>query len=151
MRHWTLSLLLAGTMGTAAAGPLDDRTDAGAYDASDFSAQVFYRVEFGGVADRAQRLGFRVDNERAAAYGAPSLFMTQLSGQGLEKLQLHGLELRNTLLARQNAEVGEEGFFASLTPVQWAGLFFSGGVLALLVASAADDNSDVAVGGSGGT
>lgn len=140
MKKMALGLVLATFAGAAAAG---DLTEMRQYDAGDYSAQVYYRVDFGGVRGHDQSLGLRFDNERATAAGAPALFQARFGAQGLDRLAVSGVDLRGAMLS-SNQSGG--GFFSAMTPAQWIALGFTGLVFVAVAADASDSD-----GGSGGT
>jgi len=128
-----LGLMLAGTVGVAAAGDLDTITAADYADSNDYSAKVFYSLNFGGTQGYAQSMGLRFDHERMAAFGAPAVFQVAFDGQGdLNALKLTGLDLRGPGYA---AGATEGGLFAGYTTAQWVALGITG---ALFIAVAAD-------------
>jgi hypothetical protein len=113
MRAGILAAALLVVSGTAAAG--DDVFDeARHYDSSDYAAQAFYRMDFGGVSGIAPRhvLGFRMDNERALHRGAPSLLKTEFDSAGASKILMNGVDLKGIALA---ASQSEGGLFAGMT------------------------------------
>lgn len=143
MKKIALGLVLATFAGAAAAGDLSEPRY---YESNDYSAQVFYRVDFGGVRGHAQSVGLRLDSVRAEAAGAPSLLHVSFGQSGLDRLAVNGLDLRGVALA---AGQSEGGFFASLTGAQWAALGFTVFVFANVAADASDDTTDVP--GTGGS
>jgi hypothetical protein len=144
MKRTALGLVLATFAGAAAAGDLSEPRY---YESNDYSAQVFYRVDFGGDRGQAQSVGLRFDSVRAEAAGAPSLLQVRYGAQGLDKLAVNGLDLRGALVSSsQNGG----GFFSSLTGAQWAALGFTVLVFGSVAADASDD-TEVNVSGTGGT
>lgn len=143
MRKSALGLVLATFAGAAAAGDLSEQR---AYGANDYSAQVYYRVDFGSQGE-AQSLGLRFDNERATAHGAPAMFQASFGEQGLQKLAVTGVDFRGAMLS-SNAVGG--GFWSSLTGPQWIALAFTGLVFTTVAVDASDDE-DPQVPGSGGS
>jgi len=139
-----LGLALAGFASVAAAGDLAEPRD---YAPDSYSAQLYYRVDFGGNGGQAQSLGLRFDNERAAAAGAPSLMQARFGAQGIDKLTLSGMELRGASIA---AGQSEGGFFSSLSVTQWVALVFTTLVVGT-VAIDATEGSDAEASGTGGT
>ena len=83
MKRIALGLALATFAGAAAAGDLSEPRY---YESNDYSAQVFYRVDFGGVRGHAQSVGLRLDSVRAEAAGAPSLLHVSFGQAGLDRL-----------------------------------------------------------------
>ena len=138
-----VAILLATFAGTASAG---DLAEPRYYESNDYSAQVYYRLDFGGTAARAQSLGLRFDRVNAQAAGAPALFQASLGSQGLERVALNGFDLRGAMLASGQSE---GGFFASLTTGQWIALGFTAVVFGTVAMDATD--SDESSGGSGGS
>ena len=138
-------LVLLGVAGTAAAGDLaEPRT----YEADDYSAQVYYRLDFGGDRPNAQSVGLRFDNHRAAAAGAPALLAARFGAQGLDQLALNGVDLRGAMLSSNAKEGG--GFFSSLSVGQWVAIGFSVIVFGSVASDAVDGSeTDANVGGTG--
>lgn len=120
MRILALGLALATSAATVSAAELAEARD---YGATDYSARVYYRLDFGGQQRNAQSLGLRFDNERAAAAGAPAMLQARLGEQGLAQFTVNGLDLRGAMLS-SNKESGD-GFFSKLTIAQWVALIFS--------------------------
>jgi hypothetical protein len=145
MRKTALGLVLAAVAGSAAAGDLADRRD---YDANDYSAQVYYRVDFGGVRGQAPSVGLRFDNERAAAAGAPSLLQASFGAQGVQRVALSGVDLRGAMLSANEGAGG--GFFSSLSASQWIALGFTVLVFGT-VAVDATESTEPDVAGTGGS
>ena len=144
MRKAVLGMVFAGFVGSAAAGELD-RADSRYYDSSDYSAKVYYRLDFGGPKAHAQTLGLRFDNQLAESRGAPAVFLTSFDSSGAASVKLHGVDLRGAALA---AGQSSGGFFASLTPAQWIGIGFTAIVFGTVVSEAAKSNNTSS--GSGG-
>lgn len=145
MKKALLGVLFASFVGTATAAELD-AWDASRYaDSNDYSARLFYRLDFGGTLAQAQSVGLRFDNERAASRGAPAMFQARLDGQG-STVMLNGLDLRGPALSA--GQDGGGGFFSSLTTAQWVGLAFTGLVFGTIVFEAADDDDPTT--GTGG-
>ncbi len=142
MKTTTLGLALMTFAGAAAAGDLSEPRY---HESDDYSAQVYYRVDFGGVRGHAQSVGLRFDSVRAEAAGAPSLLQVRFGQAGLDKLAVNGVDLRGALISSGQTE---GGFFASLTAAQWAALGFTVFVFANVAADASDDTTDVT--GTGG-
>jgi hypothetical protein len=140
---WALALAGLGFASVAAAGDLAERRD---YEPGSYSAQLYYRVDFGGIGDQAPSLGLRFDNERAAAAGAPALMQARFGARGIDRLTLSGTEVRGPSVAAN--QVG--GFFSSLTTTQWVALIFTTIVLGT-VAIDATEESDEDPAGTGGT
>ena len=135
MKKTALGLVLAMFAGAAAAGDLSEQR----YDSNDYSAKVYYRVDFGGASGPAtQSVGLRFDNERAHAAGAPAMLQARFGAQGLNTLALNGVDLRGAYLAANQAEGG--GFFANLTVAQWVALGFTAVVLGVAVSEAVSDD-----------
>ena len=144
MRISALGAILAVFAGAASAGDLaEPRT----YDSNDYSAQVYYRVAFGGEQRQAQSLGLRFDNEAAAAHGAPSLLQASFGEQGFDRLAVNGVDLRGAMLSAGQASGG--GFFSSLSVAQWVALGFTAIVFGTVAVDATDDD-EPAVSGTGG-
>ena len=141
---WGLALASLGFASVAAAGDLAERRD---YEPGSYSAQLYYRLDFGGHRGQAQSLGLRFDNERAAAAGAPSLMQARFGAHGIDRLTLSGMDLRGPNIAANQAG---GGFFSSLTVTQWVALIFTTVVLGT-VAIDATEESDEEPSGSGGT
>jgi len=139
-----LGLAFAAFAGAAAAGDLAESRD---YAPDSYSAQVYYRVDFGGTFARAQSLGLRFDNERAAAAGAPSLLQARFGAQGIDRLTLSGVDLRGAMIASRQSE---GGMFGELTLTQWIALGFTAIVVGTVTVDAFDE-SDEAPSGTGGT
>jgi hypothetical protein len=147
MRSAAAVVFLACVSGPALADELD-RMDARFHDSADFSAQAYYRLDFGGTVAGGQGLGFRVDNERAAALGAPSMLKVQFGGQGLQDLRVNGLDLRQAMLASQAVGGGLGGMtFAQMFAVGFAAVVTT----AIVVESASADDDPPPPTGSGGT
>ena len=135
MKKTALGLVLAMFAGAAAAGDLSQQR----YESNDYSAQVYYRVDFGGSSGpAAQSVGLRFDNERAHAAGAPAVLAARFGAQGLNTLAVNGVDLRGAYLAANQAEGG--GFFSNLTVAQWVALGFTGLVLGVAVSEAVSDD-----------
>lgn len=145
MRILALGLVLAASAGAAAAGDLAEARD---YGSSDYSAQVYYRLEFGGHQAQAQSLGLRFDNERASAAGAPAMLQARLGEQGLAQFSVNGLDLRGAMLS-SNQDSGR-GFWSSLSVPQWIGIGFSLLVFGQVVSDAAKTDEEPVVSGTGG-
>ena len=144
MRTTGLLVLLATFSGAVSAGDLaEPRT----YDANDYSAQVYYRLDFGGTSRHYQSVGLRLDNQRVAAAGAPSLLAARFGGQGLDQLALNGVDLRGAMLSSNQSSGG--GFFSSLSVGQWIALGFTALVFGSVAADAIDSQGDPDVGGTG--
>jgi hypothetical protein len=137
-----LAVVLAICAGTAAASDLaDPRADA----TNDFTGQVYYRVDFGGVRHTAQSLGLRLAEDRASAHGRPALFEARYGEHGVGTLAVSGVDLRGILLASQATEGGAGG----LTVGQWVGIGFTALVLGVIAVEAADEDETDGTGGSG--
>ena len=143
MKKTALGLALATFAGAAAAGDLSEPRY---YESNDYSAQVYYRVDFGGDRGQAQSLGLRFDSVRAQAAGAPSLFAARFNGQGLDRLAVSGMDLRGAMLSSNQSE---GGFFSSLTGTQWLALGFTAVVFGAVAADATEDSTDVVDIGTG--
>ena len=141
---WGLALAGLACTSAAAAGDLTERRD---YEPGSYSAQLYYRVDFGGTRGQAQSLGLRFDNERAAAAGAPPLMQARFGAQGIDRLTLSGTDVRGPAIAANQAG---GGFFSSLTATQWVALIFTTLVLGT-VAIDATEEADDEPSGSGGT
>ncbi len=145
MKISALGLALATFAGAAAAG---DPAELRNYESNDYSARLYYRMDFGGNQRQAQSVGLRLDNERAAARGAPSLFQARFGEQGLDKLAVNGVDLRGAMLSSNQA--GGGGFFSSLSAAQWVALGFTTLVFVTVAYDASeDDPSGTGVSGSG--
>lgn len=144
MRVSALGLALGALAGPAAAGDLADYR---VYDSSDYSAQAYYRLEFGGAQGHAQSLGLRFDNERAMAAGMPSLVQAHFGSQGLDRLALNGVDLRGAMLASGQDSGG--GFFGSLSVAQWVAVGFTVIVFGSVASDAAESGPEEPVSGSG--
>jgi hypothetical protein len=138
-----MGLVLATFAGAAAAGDLSEPRY---HESSDYSAQVYYRVDFGGVRGQAQSLGLRFDGVRAQAAGAPALFQASFSGHGLDRLAVNGVDLRGAMLSSGQKAGG--GFFGSLSAAQWIALGFTVLVFGS-VAAHATEGTDAPVSGTG--
>lgn len=134
MRILALGLVLVTGAGTVSAAELADPRE---YASDDYSAQVFYRLEFGGRQPGAQSLGLRLDNERAATAGAPALLQARLGDQGLAQFSVNGVDLRGTLLS--SGEDSGGGFFSKISVAQWIALGFTTLVLGNVIAGATED------------
>src|SRR5688500_18791473 len=94
-----LGMVLAGFVGTAAAGG-DAWSDARYADGNDYSAKLFYSMNFGGQVDRSQAMGLRFDNVLSAERGAPALFQASFDGQqALPTVKLQGVEVAGPVFA----------------------------------------------------
>jgi hypothetical protein len=144
MKQSALGLMLAVFAGAAAAGDLAERRD---YGAGDYSAQLYYRMDFGGDRGQARSLGLRFDNERAAQAGAPSLLQARFGAQGIDRLTISGVDLRGAMVA--SGQSGG-GFFSSLTVPQWIALGFTTIVFGTVVIDATEE-ADPDPTGSGGS
>lgn len=144
MRSLVVGAVLAGFVGSAAAG--DNLADARYADGNDYSAKLFYAVDFGGKGN-AQSLGLRFDNELAASRGAPALFQASFDNNAsLPTLSLQGVPVAGPALSAGQSASG--GFFANLSAAQIAGLVFTGLVFAGIVVEAADSD-DTTTSGTG--
>jgi hypothetical protein len=144
MKLSALGLVLAMFAGAASAGNLAEPRG---YDSNDYSAQVFYRLDFGGAQRQARSLGLRLDNDSAAARGAPSLLQARIGEQGLDKLAVNGVDLRGALVSSGQDAGG--GFLSSLSAGQWLALGFTTAVFATVVYDATGDDNPGGSGGSG--
>lgn len=147
MKKVLWGFLFASFVGTASAAEFD-AMDARYADSNDYSARLFYRLDFGGALDGAQSMGLRFDNERAAARGAPALFQARFDAQG-SALTLHGLDLRGPGLAAGQSTGG--GYFSNLSTAQWLGIAFTGLVFGTIAYEAADDDDEPSAAGTGGS
>jgi hypothetical protein len=143
MKKTALGLVLATFAGAAAAGDLAEPRN---YESNDYSAQVFYRVDFGGERGYGQSLGLRFDNERAHAAGAPAMFQARFGEQGLDKLAVNGVDLRGAMLA-SNQSGG--GMFANLSVGQWIAIGYTALLFGVVATDALDE--DAASTGTGGS
>ena len=143
MTKTVLGLALAMFAGAAAAGDLSEPRY---YESNDYSAQVYYRVDFGGVRSHAHSVGLRFDSVRAEAAGAPSLLQVRFGQAGLDKLAVNGVDLRGALISSGQSE---GGFFASLNAAQWVALSYATGLILLGSSGALDDDSTAS--GTGGS
>jgi hypothetical protein len=142
-----VGIVLAGFVGTAAAGD-DTWADARYADGNDYSAKLFYSLDFGGDQGHAQSMGLRFDNVLAASRGAPALFQASFNGQAaVPSLKLQGVEVAGPAMAAGQSEGG--GVFSNLTAAQWVGIAFTGLVFGSIVVEAADSDDEVPVTGSG--
>lgn len=139
MRSLVLGLALSGFVGTAAAG--DTYADARYADGNDYSAKLFYAVDFGGTQPGSQSMGLRFDNERAASHGAPALFKASFDGQGAPSVKLQGVDVMNTV---------QLGLAEGWSAAQIGGLVFTGVIFAAIVVEAADDDEPTTTVGTGG-
>jgi len=139
-----VGIVLAGFVGSAAAGD-DTFADARYADGNDYSARLFYSLDFGSQG-RVQSMGLRFDNERAAERGAPALFQARFDGGSLPVLSLQGVDVAGPAMAAGQSEGG--GMFSGLTTAQWIGIAFTGLVFGTIVVEAAD-SSDTTVSGTG--
>jgi hypothetical protein len=147
MRSAVAVVFLVCAAGAAHADDLD-RMDARFHDSSDFSAQAYYRLEFGGTAGGTRGLGFRVDNERAVALGAPAMLNVQFGNQGLHDLRVNGMDLRRVAAASQAVGGGLAGMnFAQILAVSIMAVVTT----AIVVESANPDDDPPPPDGSGGT
>lgn len=138
-----MGLVLAMFAGAAAAGDLSEPRY---HESSDYSARVYYRVDFGGPAAGAQSLGLRFDSVRAEAAGAPSLFQLSVGAQGVDRVAVNGVDLRGAMISSgQNGG----GFFASLSGAQWVALGFTVLVFGTVASDATQTTDDPS--GTGGT
>jgi len=130
-----VGIVLAGFVGAAAAD-----------DGNDYSARVFYSLDFGSQG-QVQSMGLRFDNELAAERGAPALFQARFDGgSSLPVLSLQGVDVAGPAMAAGQSEGG--GMFSGLTTAQWIGIAFTGLVFGTIVVEAAD-SSDTTVSGTG--
>ena len=144
MKRIAVGLALATFAGAVAAGDLSEPRYS---ESDDYSARVYYRVDFGGTRGSAQSVGLRFDSVRAEAAGAPSLLRLAFGETGLNQFAVNGVDLRGALLSSGQSEGG--GFFGSLTAAQWAALGFSLFVFANVAADLSEDTTDIYVSGSG--
>ena len=142
MKKTVLGLVLATFAGAAAAG---DLAEPRYYESNDYSAQVFYRVEFGGTRGHAQSVGLRFDSVRAEAAGAPSLLQVRFGEQGLDRLAVNGLDLRGAMLA--SGQSGG-GFFSSLNVAQWVAIGWTVALVTVSATGALDEDDPSGTGGS---
>lgn len=151
MRKLGLGLFLAGFAGMAAAG--DGTLDSQYADGNDYSAKLFYRMEFGGTTPGFQSVGLRFDNERAEQRGAPALFKASFStGSTLPTFALQGVNVVGPVYAAgQNDEAeNEDGRLGWLTPGQWVGVAFTTIVFGAIVFESADGGGEPSPNGTGG-
>lgn len=141
-----VGIVLAGFIGTAAAGD-DTWSDARYADGNDYSAKLFYSLDFGGMQGQEQSMGLRFDNVRAASRGAPALFQASFTGQSAPSLKLQGVEVAGPAMAAGQNE--GSGPFANLTAAQWVGIAFTGLVFGSIVVEAADSEDEPTVTGTG--
>src|SRR5690242_9755224 len=141
MKRTMLGLALAMFAGAAAAGDLSEPRY---YESNDYSAQVFYRVEFGGTRGHAQSVGLRFDSVKAEAAGAPSLLQVRFGEQGLDRLAVSGVDLRGAMLASGQSE---GGFMSQLGLSQWIALGWTAALLTVAATDALDDDTS----GTGGS
>lgn len=144
MNRTALGLLLATFAGAAAAGDLSEPRY---YDSNDFSAQLFYQVNFGADRAHVQAVGLRFDSVRLQAAGAPPLLQARFGAQGLNRLAVNGVDLRGALISSSQAE---GGFFANLTAAQIVSVCLASLVLISAVAEAGDEEETVTATGAGG-
>lgn len=142
-----LGVLLATVAGSAAAGDLSEPRY---YESNDYSAQVYYRLDFGGPSRHAQSVGLRFDSVRAEAAGAPSILQVRFGEQGLDRLALNGLDLRAAMLASGQTEGGMAGWFSGLSTVELVGLAVVGVGFIAVGADVADEEDD-SLPGTGGS
>jgi len=144
MKKTALGLVLATFAGAAAAGDLSEQRY---YDSNDYSAQVYYRVDFGGSSGpAAQSVGLRFDNVRAQASGAPAMLQARFGAEGLNTLAVSGVDLRGAWIAANQSEGG--GFFGNLSVAQWAALGFTGALVIFIASETVENNDSEFTGGS---
>lgn len=145
MRNTALGLLLAAFSGAAAAGDLIESRDD--YASSDYAAQAYYRVDFGGTRQQVQSVGLRLDNRAAQSHGAPAMFQANFGSQGLDRLALNGVDLHGAMVAAGEGE--GTGFFGSLSLSQIIALGATVLIAADVAADASDGNNDASPNGTG--
>ena len=143
MKRTALGLLLATFAGATAAGDLSEPRY---YDSNDFSAQLFYRVNFGADRAKAQTVGLRFDSVKLHAAGAPPLLQARFGAQGLDQLAVNGVDWRGALISSGQETGG--GFLGGLTVAQIMSLGIASLVLIGAVADEGDEEEDP-VGGTG--
>lgn len=152
MRKLGLGLFLAGFAGVAAAG--DGTLDSAYADGNDYSAKLFYRMDFGGRTPGLQSVGLRFDNDRAEARGAPALFKTTFtSASPLPTFALQGVDIIGPVYAtRQNDDDAslDDGRLGWLTPGQWIGVTFTAVVFGAILFESADGGGEPSPNGTGG-
>ena len=151
MRKLGLGLFLAGFAGMAAAG--DGTLDSQYADSNDYSAKLFYRMDFGGTAPGFQSVGLRFDNERAEQRGAPALFKASFStGSMLPTLALQGVDVAGPVYGARadDGATVDDGRFATLSTGQWIGVIFTGAVLGTILFESADGGGEPSPNGTGG-
>lgn len=145
MKKTALGLVLATFAGAAAAG---DLAEPRYYESNDYSAQVFYRVDFGGERGYDQSLGLRLDNERAHAAGAPAMFQARFGAMGLDKLAVNGVDLRGAMVS--SGQSGG-GMFANLSIGQWIAIGYTALLFGVVATDALDEDEESSGTGTGGT
>ena len=143
-----VGILLAGFVATAAAGG-DTLADARYADGNDYSAKLFYSLNFGGTQGHSQAMGLRFDNEIAAARGAPALFQASFDGQGLPSVKLQGVDVAGPAMAAGQSEGGGNPF-AAFGMVEWVAFGATALIFTIVAVDVTDDEGEPARGtGSG--
>lgn len=140
MRTLVVSVLLTVWTAAAAAAELDgpDRADTSGY-----SARIYYRFDFGSRNAHAQSVGFRLDQDRAAARGMPAALQWSYAGPGATALTLNGIEIRDP-----GAGAMRNNLFDALTPGEWIAV---GGTAIVVILLLGHGGGDGGVAGSGGS
>ena len=147
MRATVMGILLAGAVSTAAAG---DYTYMGTrYAGNDYSAKLYYTLDFGGTQRHSQSVGLRLNNEGMALRGAPALFQVEYTGTGQPTVALQGLQLTRSA----SSNLIDVGATASWSAGEWFAVGLATVTIGGLGAAAvSDSNKDTpAVAGTGGT
>ena len=144
MNRTALGLLLATLAGTAAAGDLSEPRY---YDSNDYSAQLFYRVDFGADRASAQTVGLRFDNVRLHAAGAQPLLQARFGAQGVDQLAVNGVDLRGALISSGQEEGG--GFLGSLTVTEIIAVALASLVIITSIAEEGDEDELTGTGAGG--
>lgn len=136
-RIFALALVLCPL--TAAAGEAT-----GPESASEFSGRVVYRIEFGGVAAKADHgLNFRLQHSDLRT----AIVDIQAGAHGLQSFAVNGVDL--TTVDPALGQAGKTRYFLNLTGIQWLGIGVA--TLALVAVVAGSGGGDEpAVPASGG-
>ncbi|HUR40470.1 MAG TPA: hypothetical protein VM240_04810 [Verrucomicrobiae bacterium] len=112
---------------------------------SEFSGRVVYRIEFGGVASKADHgLNFRLQHSDLHT----AIVDTQLGAQGLQRFAVNGVDL--TTVDPALGQAGKTRYFLNLTGIQWLGIGVATLALVAVVAGSGGGGDEPAVPASGG-
>ena len=144
MRKVILALTLSALSSTAFAAGVDET---GLYrDASDYSAKVYYRLDFSSSGIGAHTVGLRFDNRYTAPF-QPDVLQARFTANAAPVVKLQGFAIRGHNLAAAQGEGGYE-FWNWLSPMEWLAI---GGTLVVTGAAISHNSGkDTPTTGTGG-